>query len=221
MKVLVISPHPDDEVLGCGGAIARHADQGDEVHVLVATRGIPELFPPEQVERTRQEMQAAHKILGVTRVHFLDFPAPELDSVPIRKLAEKIGETIQEMQPPVVYLPYRGDLHVDHQMVYHATLVATRPINNCPVQQLLCYETLSETEWGSPASGDHFVPNVFIDIAKYLSRKLEALMCYQSQLKEFPHPRSLQAIEALAHLRGSTVSLKAAEAFMLVREIIA
>ena len=220
MVVLVIAAHPDDEVLGCGGVMARHADRSDDVHTLVVTRGTPEIFPPAEVEKVRQELHMAHQTLGASSAHFLDYPAPKLDVVPGHELADAIGNVIQSLQPRVIYLPYCGDIHADHRAVYHAALVATRPIGDCPVRQILCYETLSETEWGSPLGGGTFVPTVFVDIADYLEHKLQAMACYRSQLREPPHPRSLQSIEALAHLRGSTVGLAAAEAFMLVREVV-
>src|SRR3989304_690202 len=218
--ILVVPTHPDDEVLGCGGVMARHAAQGHHVTVLVVTRGAPEIFPPEQVEEIRRELRAAHEILGVSSVHFLDFPAPRLDVVSGHELADPSGQIIRSFQPEVIYLPHRGDLHADHQAVYQATMVAGRPINGCPARKLLSYETLSETEWAPPLGDDAFIPTVFVDITDYLERKLQAMSCYRSQLKEPPHPRSLRAAEALARLRGSTVSLPAAESFMLVREII-
>lgn len=220
MIVLVIAAHPDDEVLGCGGVMARHVSQGDTVHVLVMTRGAPDLFTAEQVERTRQELRAAHQILGGTNVQFLDFPAPKLDVVPGYELADAISRVIRSLRPTILYIPHRGDIHSDHRAVYLATLVATRPIDDCPVQRLLSYETLSETEWASPRGDDAFVPTMFIDITDYLDQKLQAMACYRSQLKEPPHSRSLRSIRALAHLRGGTAGLQAAEAFVLVREII-
>jgi len=220
MRILVVAPHPDDEVLGCGGAIARHVDEGHEVHVVVVTRGIPDLFPPEQIEITRRELQSAHKVLGVSGVTFLDFPAPRLDMVPSHEIADSIAQVVRRFQPQVVYMPHQWDIHGDHQATYWATLVATRPINGCPVRRVLCYEILSETEWAPPAGDQSFIPTVFIDISSTLERKLKAMACYQSQLKPPPHPRSLHSIEALARLRGGTVGLDAAEAFMLVREII-
>ena len=218
--ILVVAAHPDDEVLGCGGVMARHTAQGDEVHVLVVSRGIPEIFPPKEIEETRKELCLAHQILGVTHVYFLDFPAPKLDVIPGHQLADAIGQVLQSFQPRVIYLPHRGDLHADHRAVYYATLVAARPVNDCPVRRLLCYETLSETEWGPPSGDSAFVPTIFVDITHYLERKLEAMARYRSQLKKPPDSRSLQSIEALARLRGSTVSVQAAEAFMLVREIV-
>lgn len=220
MKILVIATHPDDEVLGCGGVIARHVDEGHEVHVAVVTRGSPDIFSPEQIKITRQELYSAHRVLGVSGVTFLDFPAPKLDMVPSHKLADAIAQVIHRLQPQLVYMPHRGDIHGDHQATYWATLVATRPMNGCPVRRILCYETLSETEWASPSGDQAFVPTVFVDISSALARKLEAMACYQSQLKSPPHPRSLRSIEALARLRGGTVGLDAVEAFMLVREIV-
>lgn len=220
MTVLVVASHPDDEVLGCGGVIARHANQGDSIHVLIVTRGIPELFPPDLVEKGRDELCKAHNVLGVSGVTFLDFPAPKLDMIACNDLADAIDKVIKKLQASVVYLPHRGDIHGDHQATYWAGLVATRPVNGCPVRRVLCYETLSETEWGSPNADQAFVPTVFVEITEYLDRKLDAMVCYKSQLKEPPHPRSLRSLEALARVRGGAIGVDAAEAFMLVRDII-
>ena len=219
MKVLVIATHPDDEVLGCGGVMARHTAVGDHVSLLVVTRGIPELFSTEFIEQGRRELRQANELLGVTDIHFLDFPAPKLDTVPGYELATAINRKIQVLQPHTIYLPHHGDIHADHQAVYQATLVAARPIDGCPVRKLLCYETLSETEWASPVGDQAFIPTVFVDITDFLPLKLQAMACYRSQIKEFPHPRSLQTLEALARLRGATVGLPAAEAYKLVREV--
>jgi LmbE family N-acetylglucosaminyl deacetylase len=219
MNILVIATHPDDEVLGCGGTIARHASRGDRVDVLVVTRGAPDLYSDEQVGRLRKELEAAHAILGVSAVHFLDFPAPRLDLVPAHELADSIGAQLAAIRPATVYIPHRVDLHSDHRCVFGAALVAARPIDSPVVRRLLSYETLSETEWAAPVAEDAFLPSVFIDIGAYLEQKQQALAAYRSQLKEFPHPRSLQAVECLARLRGSTAGVPAAEAFQLIREI--
>lgn len=217
--VLAIAPHPDDEVLGCGGTLARHADVGDEVHVLIITRGDPELYPEDDETAIYQEIQAAHQVLGVISTIHLDYPAPRLDTIPGYQLADAIGQVIQRLQPQIIYLPHHGDIHTDHQRVYQAALVAARPINRCSVRQILCYETLSETEWSPPRGDTTFIPTVFLDIEDYLERKLKAMACYSTELKSFPHPRSLSTLESLAKLRGSTVGLTAAEAFSLVRQI--
>jgi LmbE family N-acetylglucosaminyl deacetylase len=220
MKILVLATHPDDEVLGCGGAIARHTARGDRVEVVIVTRGAPELYTAEQVSALRQELHAAHSILGVAVAHFLDFPAPKLDQVPQHELADSIAARIREYRPETVYFPHRGDLHSDHRAVFQAALVAARPIGEQSVRRLLSYETLSETEWSAPIGEEAFLPNVFIDIAEYLEKKKQAMAAYRSQLKEFPHPRSLQSMESLARVRGGTAGFTAAEAFQMIRELI-
>jgi LmbE family N-acetylglucosaminyl deacetylase len=218
--VLIVAPHPDDEVLGCGGAIARHVAEGDDAYVVVVSRGASDIFPSELVENVRQEAAAANKALGTKRMFFLDFPAPRLDSVPTSSMAAALKDVVAQIQPSTVYLPHHGDIHGDHKAVYWATLVATRPSGGFFPRRLLCYETSSETDWGAPIPGDAFAPTVFIDVSKYLSVKLAALTCYKSQLAPNPKARSLASIEALARVRGSTIGVTAAEAFCLVREIV-
>ena len=220
MKILVVSTHPDDEVLGCGGLIARHTIRGDEVRVLIVTRGAEDIFDPRVIETTRRELKKAHQLLGVKKVEFLDFPAPKLDGVPGHLLADALSKSFITFKPDLLLLPHFGDLHSDHRAVFHAALVAARPIHENNINRIMCYETLSETEWAPPYAADAFIPNVFVDISEFLTLKLEAMSCYQSQLKEFPHSRSIKALEALAHYRGASVHLNAAEAFSIVREII-
>jgi LmbE family N-acetylglucosaminyl deacetylase len=218
-QILVIAPHADDEVLGCGGTIARHAASGDQVHVLVVTQGAPELFSSAVMRQIHEEMRAAHELLGVHSTQILDFPAPKLDIVPGYEIANAVGKVIRDIEPKVVYLPHRGDLHADHAKVHAAALVAARPVNGCSVNQLLCYETLSETDWGIPSGENAFVPTVFVNISDFLEQKLKAMQCYRSQLKSFPDTRSLESLRALARLRGGTVSVDAAESFMLIRQV--
>jgi LmbE family N-acetylglucosaminyl deacetylase len=194
-NILAVAPHPDDEVLGCGGVIARHSAKGDNVYVVVASKGVPEIFPPELVEKTRQETAAAAELLGTKRVFFLDFPAPRLDAIPVSSIADALKKVIVEVQPVTVYLPHHGDIHGDHKAVYWATLVASRPNGGFCPGRLLCYETPSETEWGAPLSNDAFVPTVFANISPYLDNKLEAMKCYRSQLAPDPNARSLASIE--------------------------
>ena len=219
MRVLVIAPHPDDEVLGCGGVMARHVADGDEVHVVVVGRGVPEKFSDEAVAISRRELDAAHRVLGVSSVCYLDFPVPRLDAVPQHELADRLNELLQELRPTVIYVPHHGDIHADHRQVHYASLVAARPLAGCSVRRILAYETLSETEWAPAMPESAFCPTLFVDIRDYLAEKLEAMACYESKLQPPPHPRSLESIEALARLRGSTVHLHAAEAFLQVREI--
>lgn len=220
MKVLIVAAHSDDEVLGCGGAIARHVSHGDEVHIVVVTQGAPDLFSEGVVSTIRKELLAAHRLLGVYSTHFLGFHAPKIDTIPRYILNDSLSKAIREIGPTVVYVNHRGDIHHEHQIVFDATLVACRPINDNSVGQILSYETLSETEWANPSGDAYFIPTYFVDIAPFLQLKLDAMACYASQLKRFPHSRSLEALTALAQFRGSTVGLAAAEAFMMVREIV-
>ena len=216
---LVIAPHPDDEVLGAGGTIAKLAAQGAEVHVAIVTRGEPPRFSAEFVENVRQECASAHRLLGVTRTHFLDFPAAELDRVPHAELNQRIGSLVSEIAPDTLFVPFVGDIHLDHQLVFTSALVASRPRHgNVPVR-ILAYETLSETNWWAPGITPPFVPNIFIDIADTLGAKLDAFAEFKSQVKAAPDERSPEVIRALALVRGAAVYRTAAEAFMLVRQV--
>lgn len=217
-RVLAVAPHPDDEVLGVGGTLARLADEGTDVHVAIVTRGYPPQFDQDLIEAGRKEAREAHDKLGVRETHFLDFPAAGLDTIPHREVNAALLALVEELSPDTVFAPFGGDLHLDHQLVSHSALVATRPNRSARVRRVLAYETVSETNWNAPF-GALFSPNVYIDISRFLDLKLEALACFESQLRPFPHERSLEAIRALATVRGTNVGTEAAEAFMLVREI--
>jgi len=218
-KTLIIAPHPDDEVLGCGGTMARLADCGQEVHVGIVTRGYEPAFSGESVEQVRAELFEAHKVLGVTQCHFLDMPAAALDTIAGADLNAAITRLVQEIAPKSLFLPFLGDIHRDHQLVFTASLVAARPRRPEVPRRIYAYETLSETNWAAPGVTEAFVPNVFFDVSDTLERKLRAFGCFESQVKPFPDERSFKTVEALATVRGSTVYLSSAEGFMLLREI--
>lgn len=218
-NVLFVAPHPDDEVLGCGGIIKKLISKGITVVILITTRGKKGLFSDEKVENVRLEALKAHNVLGVSETRFLDFPAPELDLVSISELSEAIRKVIVEYKIETLFLPHRGDIHHDHKSIFNAGLVAARPNNNQYVRKIYSYETLSETEWAAPFGDDAFIPNYFVNITDVFNFKLEAIKCYKSQLKDYPNPRSLKSIEALSNFRGSTVGFIHAEAFMTIRVI--
>lgn len=218
-KTLIIAPHPDDEILGCGGTIKKLSASGTRVVVLVATRGKKEMYSEERILNVRNEARKAHNILGVTETRFLDFPAPDLDRVSLAEISGAISEVIREYDIATVYLPHYGDIHHDHRVIFQAGLVAARPVNGIPVKSIFSYETLSETEWAAPLGDMTFIPTRFVNISDFFNLKLEAMKCFKSQLRDFPNPRSLKAIEALANLRGSTVGFIHAEAFMTIRII--
>ncbi len=220
MNVLIIAPHPDDEVLGAGGTIARFAAEGAEVYVVIATKGYPPDFKEEIVQKVRQEALAAHKVLGIKETIFLSLPAAKLDTIPHRDVNCQLIEVCQKVQPEILFIPFNGDLHLDHQRIFLSALVAARPNSNFAPKTIYAYETLSETNWNAPYVTPNFVPNVFVDISAYLEAKIQAMEIYASQLNPFPHERSVEALRALATLRGSTVGCFAAEAFVLVREVL-
>ncbi len=219
MNILVIAPHPDDEVLGCGGTIAKYASQGADVYVAIVTKGCVPLFSDELVERGREECCKADSYLGVKETIFMDFPAVMLEEVPRHELNEAFIKLIQDIKPEIVYLPHRGDMQLDHKMTVDAAMVALRPKYKHVVKQIYAYETLSETGWDVPNVINEFIPNVYNDISGFLDKKLEALSVYKSQIADFPNARSLKAVEALAIYRGTTVGVEAVEAFSLIREI--
>ncbi len=217
MRILVMAPHPDDEVLGCGGTIARHVQNGDEVYLCIVTRAYPPKWSEEFLERRPLEIKRSNEILGIKKTFFLNFPTVKLDTLPQVELNDKISSVVEKIRPDIAYIPHRGDLNRDHRLVFEASLVALRPKER-KIKRILAYEVLSETEWGQPLAPFH--PNVYVDITGTLPLKLEAMKAYSSEVKEFPHPRSLEAITSLAIKRGSEACLERAEAFQLIREII-
>lgn len=219
MRVLVIAPHPDDEVLGVGGTILKRARAGDEVYVCIVTKALDTMFPKELIEQGRQECRKADAMLGVKETIFLDFPAVMLETVFRYEFNGKFCEIIQRVRPEEVYIPHRGDMQIDHQLVVDAAMVAVRPKYKHKVKRVYAYETLSETGWNIPNVVNDFIPTVYEDISDTLNTKLDAMNIFQSQLASFPAARSVGAIEALAKYRGATVNVNAAEAFTLIREI--
>jgi len=218
--MLVLAPHPDDEVLGVGGTIARRAREGWRVVVAITTRGQESHFGVEQVQTVRREAEKAHHLLGVAETRFLDeFPAAYLDTVPQAQINRALTALVQELRPDALYLPFLGDIHFDHQVVFNAGMVASRPNGAFFPARIYAYETLSETNWNAPLLTPGFLPNAFVDISGTLEVKLEAMRAYASQVRDAPNERSVEALTALATLRGATVHLRAAEAFVLVREV--
>lgn len=222
-NILIIAPHADDELLGCGATIAKEISKGNNVYVLVMTNahiGAPELFSEDNINTVRSEAKKAHAFLGIKETVFFDFPAPKLDQQPVYQMSIEISKVIQKFQIDTVYIPHRGDIHKDHKMVFDAALVAIRPRNSYTVKKVLAYETLSETEWGNPVASDMFIPTYFEDVDEQcFQKKLEALSFFNSQMASFPASRSLEAVEALGKYRGAAISKMWAEAFMVVRII--
>jgi LmbE family N-acetylglucosaminyl deacetylase len=220
--VLVIGAHADDEVLGCGGTMARLAAEGAEVHVLLLADGETSRAgagDAHKAARNRAAEEAA-AILGCKSTVALDFPDNRLDSVDLLDIVQVIEARIDALKPDTVFTHHNGDVNIDHRRVHEAVLAACRPQPGHCVRQLLFYEVASSTEWRPPNSGAPFLPNTFFDISGALDAKRAALDAYAAEMRPFPHARSIEAVEALARWRGATVGVAAAEAFMLGRAII-
>ena len=218
MKTLVIAPHPDDETLACGGALLRRKSEGAEIAWLIVT-GISEArgWSIEQVHKRDEEIQQVTELLGFNVVYNLRLPTTQLDQLPISDLINKISTVFKSFQPNEVFLPSQCDVHTDHRIVYDAAVACTKWFRYPSVKRVLSYQTISETEFGLDTNCI-FQPNVFIDIGPFLEDKLEVMKIYQSELGDFPFPRSIEAVRALAIFHGSTSGFKAAEAFQLLRE---
>jgi LmbE family N-acetylglucosaminyl deacetylase len=217
-RMTVVAPHPDDEVLGAGATIARFADEGIEVSVLIVSGHLPPLYPPEAFETTRREAEAALKILGVSRWEFLQIPATMVHKVPVAELNGKVSRFIRESNPEMVLLPF-PDRHIDHRTIFDAAVVACRPVHELAPRIVLAYETLSETHWNVPGIEPTFAPDFYVDTSRYMDKKQVALNCYASQVLSAPS-RSVEACMALAKFRGSQNGCNHAEAFKVVRIVI-
>jgi len=217
-KILVIAPHPDDEVLGCGGTIKKHINAGDEVYLCEVTKSYIPDFPEDFVKIEMEELREAAKSLGIKEYFLFDLQGVKLDLLGQKKLNDLIFDIIQKVKPDIMYIPFYGDINDDHRRVSQSCLVAARPKPGVSIKKILVYEVLSETEWGPPAF-EGFSPNSYIDISSTIDAKLKAMACYRSQLMPYPHPRSLEAIEVLAKKRGTEAGLNYAEAFIVIREI--
>lgn len=221
MNVLVVAAHPDDEVLGCGASIARHAAAGDAVHVLILAEGLTSRgrAGAAALRKLRADAQKAARVLGAQPPVFGGLPDNRLDTVALLDVVKLVEREVARVRPAVVYTHHAGDLNVDHRVAHQAVLTACRPLPASPVGKILCFEVPSSTEWQAPGSAPAFAPNVFHDVAKSLSRKLAALRAYAGEMRRWPHPRSLKAVEHLARWRGATIGADAAEAFVLARAV--
>lgn len=223
-NILVVAAHPDDETLGCGATMSKHVENGDSVSVIIMGTGIASRKErgsdiSSELKKLRADCKAALSKIGVSDVSFFDFPDNAFDSVPLLSIVKAIEGVISQKKPSVIYTHHWGDLNVDHRLTFNAVMTASRPFNS-PVQKILCFEVLSSTEWNVANSANSFMPNVFVDVSKHLDRKITALSQYTSEMRDYPHPRSLKGNDYLAKYRGLIIGVAAAEAFELAREVV-
>lgn len=218
-KILVIAAHPDDEVLGCGGTIAKHKRSGDEVYLLILTDG-ESSRPSPMLDKRAECLRASCQVLGIDNVKKLNFKDSLLDSYPILDVIREIEAYAQLVRPQVVYTHSPTDLNQDHRVAHLATLTAFRPLPDSSVELILTYEIPSSTDYGQSSSRSTFIPNYFEALSPDdVAQKMQALNCYADELRTFPHPRSLKNIEALQMVRGSSVGVESAEGFFIERLI--
>src|SRR5437867_629235 len=206
-NVLAICAHPDDEILGLGGTLARHSERGDNVFVLIFADGqFKRDSSPAGIKKRQDQAKRACSIIGVKKVEFLNFTDQRLDIVPLVDIITKIESAIKRTRAKIMYAHYWGDVNQDHRRLFEASLVATRPHSSSTVKQLICFEAPSSTEWAS--SQNNFAPNLFVDIEKTIGKKLRALKEYGDEIGHFPHPRSIDAVENRSRFWGSTAGVK-------------
>jgi LmbE family N-acetylglucosaminyl deacetylase len=215
--VLVVASHPDDEVLGGGGTFAKHVDAGDEVHAVVISEGATARYEDGMRSTLRSCAERSGAVIGFSSIRFLSMPDQRLDATPLLEVTQALEPIISELKPQIVYTHSHVDVNADHGVVARATWTACRPYAAPTVRRLLAFETPSSTEWAWPTTESAFQPAWFVDVSETLQRKLDALACYEPELRDYPHPRSLRALAERAAYWGSTVGARAIEPFVLLR----
>lgn len=223
MNVLVVAAHPDDELLGCGGTLCRHRDQGDRISICHLGDGVSSRHPKRaDLDRMiRKRAESALKFAGFVKADIFPvdtLPDNQFDTEPLLRIVQSVERVLASTRPDTVYTHHVGDLNIDHSVTARAVLTALRPGCGHNVRRILAFEVLSSTEWQSPTHSVPFLPNVFMNISDYLPAKLQAMRFYEEELRTFPFPRSLEGVEHLAAYRGMQAGFGAAEAFILLRE---
>lgn len=221
-KVLVVVAHPDDETLGAGGTIRQLVDQGSQVDLLIASDGSSAQFGSDMAARNRRttHLDNACEILGIKRCFLLDFPDMRLDTVPHIELNKAIGKFTAQEHYDTILTHHPGDVNKDHEQVFNSVMVVARPVPGSSIRNLATFFVNSSTEWGAPFANGIFLPNLYVNIDKTIGHKLKALTSYEDELRDWPHPRSVEAVLARARTVGSEVGVDHAEAFQLIRGVI-
>ncbi|MBL4933550.1 PIG-L deacetylase family protein [Clostridium paridis] len=223
-NILVIAAHPDDEILGVGATVAKHVNNGDRCFALVLGEGITSRYENKnqvnniEVEDLHKDANGVAKIIGYEDLYLENLPDNRFDSLNLLDIIKVIEAYLNKLKPDIIYTHHGGDLNIDHKKIYEAVLTATRPINKEQVKEIYCFETVSSTEWNFEYKNS-FRPNYFVDVTETLNKKLKAMKYYKSEIRDFPHPRSLESLVASAKVWGSVIGVKYAEAFEVVRII--
>ncbi len=225
MKVLCVATHPDDEIIGVGGALARHEQEGDDVHVSILSEAEPARYDeitPEVETKMRERRDCTRRacsVLGIDSVSFHGFPDNSFDAIPLLDLVKAVEDEIRTHEPDVIYTHHYGDLNISHELTCRAVITAARPLPDSTVESVFAYETLSTSEWSAPSVQNAFQPTSFVDISEQLETKLEALREHRTELQTHPHPRNTEDVRRNAKLWGAKSGLEAAEPFELLRQV--
>ena len=219
-NILVVAPHPDDETLGCGGTLLRHRAEGDDIHWLIVTAMVAEAgYTPAQIAAREKEISAVGEAYGFSSVTQLGLPATRLDNLPMGTIVAEIGKAFDVIAPDTVYLPFPGDVHSDHRQTFDATAACCKWFRCPSIRRIIACEIPSETDFGLDPGRQPFRPNLFVDVSDWLDDKIRIMNTYNGEMREFPFPRSEQAIRALARRRGAQAACASAEAFMILKEM--
>jgi len=220
-KVLIVAPHPDDETLGCGGSLLRHKSEGDQIHWLIMTTVTEDVgYSQQQISSRETEIEKVAAVYGFTSFLQANFVTTTLDTYSKSVLIREVSSYFSEVQPNIIYLPFRNDVHSDHAAVFDAVAACSKSFRYPYIRKVRAYETLSETEFSIRPDKAGFSPNLWIDISEYLDRKIEIMRMYEGEMGKHPFPRSEQNIRALASYRGAVAGVLAAEAFVSMKEIV-
>jgi len=219
-KVLVLAVHPDDETLGCGGALLKHKAAGDQIYWLIGTRIKEEDgFTKERIAERQLEIEEVNQKFGFDGVTQLDLSTMKVDQVAMQDLVNEIADVFNKIKPDIIYLPFMKDSHSDHRVLFEAAHSCTKTFRFPFVKKVLMMETISETEFGATAPETVFLPNYFVDISEYFEKKIDIMKTYKSEMGNHPFPRSEENIKALATYRGATAGCQFAESFMVLKEV--
>ena len=219
-KVLVVAIHPDDETLGCGGTLLKHKRSGDEIHWLIATEvTVEDGFKEIVVEKREQEIQKVNELYGFDSINRLGLPTMKIDQYNTSYLVNEISKVFNNIEPNIIYLPFKSDVHSDHRCFFNAAFSCTKSFRYPFIKKVYMMETLSETEFSPSTKEDSFIPNTFINISEYIDKKIEIMRIFQSEIGDHPFPRSEKNIKAIATYRGASSNCNYAESFMLLKEI--
>jgi len=223
-KIMIVAAHPDDEVLGCGGTVARLSMEGSDIYTIILGEGVTSRdwkrdLPKRknEIAELKKQAESANKVLGVKKVYMFDFPDNRFDTVPLLDIIKTVEEIKDDIKPDIVFTHHLGDLNIDHQITYKAVMTACRPAIGESVKEIYSFEIPSSTEWNAPSSLSYFMPDYFVDVNRSLETKINALKEYKTELRDFSHPRSLKAVELNAKQWGVKMGFEAAEAFKVIR----